>query len=182
MRYFMFALLALAAPVAVQAQSGPVALVTSYNQGINAIEKAGGSLAQRTARFEPLVAKSYDLNAIAQLVVGPAWTGASAADRKAATEALAHHSAVSLARSFKGPDATAFRTDPQAIERAGSQIVKVTAGSDVLYYRMRGGRIIDVISGGVSQLALQRADLAGTIQSGGILAMVKKLAQLDAKP
>jgi phospholipid transport system substrate-binding protein len=32
----------------------------------------------------------------------------------------------------------------------------------------------------VSNLALQRADLATTIQSGGLPAMVKKLGQLDA--
>ncbi len=40
-------------------------------------------------------------------------------------------------------------------------------------------RIVDVISGGVSQLALQRADLASTA-AAGVPAIVKKLGQLDA--
>ena len=63
-------------------------------------------------------------------------------------------------------------------------IVKTTIeskGRDVLYYRFRGGRIIDVISGGVSQLAVQRSDLAGTAAGGGVAAIVKRLDQVDAK-
>lgn len=167
-------------PVAAQAQTGPVAQIQSYNAGINAIEKAGGGISARADRFEPLVARSYDMTAIAQLVVGPAWAQASATDKAAAVKALTHHSAVSLAKSFKGPTATAFTTDPTPISRAGSQIVKVTVGSDTLFYRMKGAKIIDVISEGVSQLALQRADLATTVSSGGVAALVKKLAQLDA--
>ena len=60
----------------------------------------------------------------------------------------------------------------------------MTINADTLFYRMReaGGtwKIVDVISGGVSNLALQRADLASTVQSGGVSALVKKLAQLDS--
>jgi phospholipid transport system substrate-binding protein len=171
-------------PAAARAQAGdPVARITAYNGAINAIEKAGGSLAQRTARFEPLVRDTYDMTRIATLVAGPAWARASAAERDAATAALVHHSALSLARNFKGPGATGFRVDPKPIDRAGSKIVKVGAGGDTLYYRLNasggGWKIIDVISGGVSQLALQRADLAGTVASGGVAALTTRLGQLD---
>lgn len=180
MRLALVACLAAAIPAAAQAQGGAVAAITSYNQGINAIETAGGTLSARADRFEPLVAKNYDMPMIAQLVVGPAWTQASAAERVSAIRALTRHSAVSLARSFKGPGATAFTVDPTPIQRGGATVVKVKVGTDTLLYRMRGNRILDVISGGVSQLSLQRADLAGTLSAGGVPAMVKKLAQLDA--
>ncbi|USI71671.1 ABC transporter substrate-binding protein [Sphingomonas morindae] len=173
------ALALLAVPTLVAAQSGPVAAVTSYNAGINAIETGGGGLAQRADKFEALVRRTYDMPAIAALVVGPGWAQASAADKSRAIAALTRHSAVSLAKNFKGPTATAFTVSPQPIQRGGSAIVRVTVDKTVLFYRMRGDKIIDVIADGVSQLALQRADLAGTVASGGIAAMVKKLGQLD---
>ena len=164
----------------VQAQSaGPVARIAAYDKAINGIETGGGTLAARTARFVPVVSSFYDMPAITALVVGPAWAKASAADKASAIEALTHHSAVSLARNFKGPGATGFTVDPAVIERAGSRIVKVTVGGDTLYYRMRSDRIVDVISGGVSQLALQRADIASTVASGGVGAMANKLRALD---
>ena len=46
---------------------------------------------------------------------------------------------------------------------------------------MRGGKIFDVTSGGVSQLAVQRSDVASTASSGGVAAVVKRLHEVDAK-
>lgn len=168
-------------PAVATAQAGdPVARVKAYDARINAIETGGGTLAQRTEKFVPVVRDFYDMQAAAKLIAGPSWTKASAADRQAAITALTRHSAVQLAKNFKGPGATGFAVDPRPIARAGAQIVKVTAGSDVIYYRFGAAGIVDAISGGVSQLALQRADLASTLASGGVPAMTAKLRQLDA--
>jgi phospholipid transport system substrate-binding protein len=182
------AALALATPAAVQAQAGDpaVAKIQAYDDGVIAIMKAKlGSTAARADRFEPLVKSYYDMPGIAALVVGPAWSSASASDKASAIAALTHHSAVSLARNFKSYSGERFTVAPQAIAHGAEKVVKVTINSDTLFYRMRqaggGWKIVDVISGGVSNLALQRADLAATVQSGGIPAMVKKLAQLDAE-
>jgi phospholipid transport system substrate-binding protein len=94
---------------------------------------------------------------------------------------------VSLAKNFTSFGGEKFVTDPKVAARGAASIVKVTiqsAGrSDILQYRMRetGGdwRIVDVISEGVSNLALQRAELSGTIASDGIAGMAKKLAAKD---
>jgi phospholipid transport system substrate-binding protein len=183
---FLSALAILAAiPAMVQAQaSDPIARIGAYNDAIISVMKAKLGLAARAARFDPLVRANYDMPGIAALVVGPAWTTTSAEDKVATIAALTHHSAMSLARNFTSYDGTKFVVDPKAIDRASSKVVKVTIGSDVLYYRMRstagGYRIVDVISSGVSQVTLQRADLAGTVASGGAKALVRKLAQLDA--
>ena len=174
------ALAAAAAPAMAQA-SDPVARIIDYNRRLNAIEMSNASLAARTNRFVPVVQANYDMPAIAALVVGPRWSGTSAADKASAIAALTHHSAASLAKNFKGPVATAFKVDPRPIDKAGAKIVKVTAGSDTLFYRMgASGKIVDVISGGVSNLSLQRADLAATLASGGVPAMVRTLARLDS--
>ncbi|WBO23004.1 ABC transporter substrate-binding protein [Sphingomonas abietis] len=172
-------------PAVAQAQaSDPAARIGAYDDAVIAVMKAKLATAARADRFEPLVKSYYDMPTIAGLVAGPAWAKASAADKASAVAALTRHSAVSLARNFKSYDGTPFTVDPKVIERGPDRVVKVTIGGDTLFYRMRetGGsyRIVDVISGGVSNLALQRADLATTIQTGGLPAMVKKLAQLDA--
>ncbi len=184
-RSLAFALL-LATPVAVQAQaSDPAATrIGAYDDAVIAVMKAGLGTSGRAARFAPLVKNYYDTAGIAALVVGPAWSSASASDKVAAIEALTRHSAVSLARNFKSYSGERFTVSPQVIARGPEKVVKVTIGSDQLFYRMRqaGGswKIVDVISGGVSNVALQRADLTTTVQAGGVPAMVKKLAQLDA--
>jgi phospholipid transport system substrate-binding protein len=184
-KFLTAVLIGLAIPVAARAEAGdPAARIGAYDDAVIAIMKAKLGTAVRADRFEPVVKSYYDMPTIAGLVAGPAWASASAADKASAIQALTRHSAVSLARNFKSYDGTSFRIDPKVIERGPDRVVKVTIGTDTLFYRMRqsGGtyKIVDVISGGVSNLALQRADLAGTIQSGGLPAMVKKLAQLDA--
>jgi phospholipid transport system substrate-binding protein len=179
------ALTTLVVPVVAHAEaSDPATRIGAYDEAVIGVAKAKLGAAARADRFEPIVKAYYDMPIIAGLVAGPAWASASAADKAAAITALTRHSAVSLARNFKDYDGTPFTVDPKAIERGPERVVKVTIGKDVLYYRMRqsGGtyKIVDVISSGVSNLALQRADLATTIQSGGLPALVKKLAQLDA--
>lgn len=180
-----FALMALAMPAVAHAEAAdPAGRISAYDDAVIGVMKAKLGTAARADRFEPIVKAYYDMPTIAGLVAGPAWAGASAADRATAIAALTRHSAVSLARNFKDYDGTPFRVDPKVIERGPDRVVKVTIGKDVLYYRMRQSagtwKIVDVISGGVSNLALQRADLATTIQSGGLPGMAKKLAQLDA--
>ena len=171
-------------PAAAIAQAdGAVARVAAYDDAVTGVAGAHLGLAARADRFEPIVRQYYDMPLIASLVVGPAWANASAADKAAAITALVRHSAVSLGRNFTSADGLKFVVDPKPIPRGGSQIVKVTAGGDTLFYRMRqsGGewRIVDVIASGVSQLSLQRADLAGTA-AAGVPALVRKLGQLDA--
>jgi phospholipid transport system substrate-binding protein len=172
-------------PAAATAQAdSSVARISAYDDAVTGVAGAHLGLPARADRFEPIVRQYYDMPLIASLVVGSGWASASAADKAAATTALVRHSAVSLARNFDSAEGLKFVVDPKPIARGGSEIVKVTIGSDTLFYRMHqsGGqwRIIDVISQGVSQLTLQRADLASTIAGGGVPALVKKLGQIDA--
>ena len=177
----------LAAPASA-ATTGAAGRIEAYDAAIVAVMKAGLPMKPRADRFAEIVATYYDMPGIAALVIGPGWATTPAADRATLTAALARHSAISLARNFKRFGGETFVVDPAVQQRGDSAIVKVTivsSGKDVLYFRLRqaGGNwaIVDVISGGVSQLAVQRADLAGTAASGGAAAVAKRLAQLDAK-
>jgi phospholipid transport system substrate-binding protein len=182
----LFAGIALAAP----AFADPAAdRLQAYDDQVIAIMKAKLPLAARVTRFEGLVSSYYDMPTIASLVVGPAWANTSAADKSAAIAALTRHSAISLARNFASYGGERFTIDSNVTTRGASRVVKLTiasgSSSNVLLYQMResGGawRILDVVAEGVSQLAVQRADLASTVSSGGAAALAKRLAQVDAK-
>jgi phospholipid transport system substrate-binding protein len=186
---FLSAALIAAAP-ALAATGDPADRLSRYDDGVIAIMKAKLPLGQRIARFEPLVNSYYDMPASAALVVGPSWSNASAADRQAAITALAHHSAVTLARNFDSYDGQRFTVDPAVQSRGTSQVVKLTiqgrSSSNTLLYQMRRGsdgqwRIVDVVADGVSQLSVQRSDMASTVASGGAAGLAKRLGQLDAK-
>jgi phospholipid transport system substrate-binding protein len=180
----------LSLPVAAQAEAGdPVARMRGYHDGVIAAMKTGGGLAARVSAFEPLVRDYYDMPTIAALVVGAGWRDMPANARASVVKALTRHSAVSLARNFGTFGGERFTVSPTAVERGASTLVTVTVSSagsqDTLIYRLRRGadgawRIIDVVSGGVSQLALQRADLASTLAKGGASGLVHRLAEIDA--
>lgn len=169
-------------------QADPVARITAYDNGIVDILKQGLGLQARRDRFETLVREYYDMPVIAALVVGPKWANSSAPDREAAIKALTRHSALSLARNFVKFGGERFTVDPAAIDRGASRIVRVRitspGGSDSLLYVLRQGsggwKIIDVIAQGVSQLAVQRADVAASVAAEGAGGLAKRLTRLDA--
>ena len=175
---------AMAAP-ALAGEGGAASHVAAYDDKVIAIMKEKLPTPQRIARFEMLVRQSYDMPAIAALVIGPSWSATPAADKAAVIAALTRHSAISLAKNFKSYSGEKFVLDPNVQTRGSDSIVKVTIGSDILYFRVHktstGWAIFDVISGGVSQLAVQRSDLASTAAAGGAAAVARKLQQIDGK-
>jgi phospholipid transport system substrate-binding protein len=183
-----FALMLAAVPAAAFADADAVVRMRAYDDAVVGVMKAGGNLARRADAFEPIVRDFYDMTAVSALVVGPGWATLSASDRTAVTKALTRHSAVSLARNFTKYSGERFTVAPDVVGRGELQLVSVTIATggsgDTIVYRMRnaGGqwRIIDAVAHGVSQLALQRADLSSTIAAGGATGLVTKLAQLDA--
>lgn len=168
------------------ASAGPAgARMEAYDAAVIGVMKQGLPIKGRADRFATIVQSYYDVPAIAQMVAGSAWNSASSADKAALTEALARHSATSLAQNFRKYGGERFTVDPAERPRAGGVVVKVMIDKDVLYFQLRqsGGswKIVDVISGGVSQLAVQRSELAATIASGGLGAAAKRLGESDAK-
>ncbi len=184
-----FATIMLVAAVPSAAATEPAARMAAYNDGVVAIMKAKLGDKARVDRFEVLVRDSYDMAGIAALVVGTKWPAATPTEKQTAIAALTRHSAVSLAHNFVRYGGERFVVDPAVVARGTSSVVKVTifstGRSDVLQYRMRQAdgewRVLDVVAQGVSQLAVQRADLAATLASAGIAGLARKLGEIDAK-
>jgi phospholipid transport system substrate-binding protein len=175
------------------AQAAPadiLARIAAYDDAVISIMKAKGGLSVRADRFEPVVREYYDIPATAAIVIGPKWATTSPEDRAATIKVLTRHSALTLARGFGTFDGQVFAVDPQIITRGTRQVAKVMITSpgkkDVVFYQLHesaaGWKIVDVISDGVSQLALQRAEVASTISSGGTAALVARFNKLDAAP
>ena len=58
------------------------------------------------------------------------------------------------------------------------------AGTPIIYrMRQQDGRwqVLDVVSKGVSQVAVQRSDFAGAVSQGGLPGLTARLAELNAK-
>jgi phospholipid transport system substrate-binding protein len=155
---------------------------------IEAVKGAKGAEA-RAARMRPLVEKNFELPVLAQFAVGPAWSGMSAADRAAIVSGLARYTAARYAKEFDRYNGQRCNVDPAVVARGPDRLVKTTVTepgeTTSVNYRLReyGGawKIIDVYFSGVSQLALERADFAGVLKSGGASGLTARLNQLSAQ-
>ena len=183
-------MLAASAPMIAQAQPGDpaVARVQAYGGALGTVVREAGKLGgkARVERFVPVVVEYYDLGGALALIAGPAWSAASAADRATAIAAFARNSAIQHAANFTAPEFH-LMVEPVAKARGADTLVRAHIGAETLVYRLRLGggrwRIIDVIArGGVSQLAVQKADFAATVAKGGVPALIAKLNEINARP
>lgn len=139
----------------------------------------------RAHRMQPAIEQNFDLEAMARLTIGEAWTPMTLADRTLVVAALGRYTAARYAQEFDGERCL---VDPAVVNRGPDKLVKsqVVGGGDSVSvnYRLResGGawKVIDVFYNGVSQLAVQRADFAQVVLTGGAGGLVAKLNALTA--
>ncbi|HEY4263775.1 MAG TPA: ABC transporter substrate-binding protein [Micropepsaceae bacterium] len=145
----------------------------------------------RYRQMSPAVREAFDLPAMAQLSVGPAWQMLSEADRKRITDAFERMTIANYAANFAGFSGQKFTVDPMVKMRNDEKIVesKLMSGSSTVpfNYRMHLApdgkwKIVDIyLNGYVSQLAVRRSDFAATIASSGAAGLVKKIDDLVEK-
>jgi phospholipid transport system substrate-binding protein len=158
---------------------------------IEAVKQAkGADLQARARRIQPVIEAGFEIPVMAQFAVGPSWeTKVPPADRAALVAALTRHTAARYAQEFDSYSGQRCVIDPTVQTRGPDKLVKsqIIEAHDTssVNYRLReyGGtwKVIDVYYEGVSQLATERADFAGVLQTGGASALVAKLNELTAK-
>ncbi|MDT7933313.1 MAG: ABC transporter substrate-binding protein [Sphingomonadaceae bacterium] len=180
---------ALAAPVTARAQvTDPAAQrVESYFAALMPVMKGGAKLGikGRADRYEPVVEQYYDAQGALRLIAGASYAQATAADRQAALTALNRLNAVRHAANFDSYSGEKFTVEPAVQTRGTDKLVRARiTGSNgqgaALVYRLRPGsdgqwRILDVVSEGVSQLNVQRAEFAAGLKNGGLSGLTKQL-------
>ncbi len=138
----------------------------------------------RFERLAPAMAQGFDLAAMARIAVGPAWTGFSAADQQALSDAFARWSVATYASRFDGFSGESFATTgtqalPNNDQLVRTQLVR-TGGQEpiALAYLLRGAppRIVDIyLTGTISELASRRAEFTTLIRDGGAARVTQEL-------
>ena len=166
---------------------GAVARVQLLDESLTSAARKGDL---RGAKMRQTLEQSFTLAILAQVAVGAPWATLSAADRASIVDALSRYTEARFAHEFKDYGGQPIVIDPNVQVRGPDKLVRAEIrepGEPVqkIGYRLREyagqWRIIDVIYNGISQLATQRADFSGALQSGGAAGLVKSLDAATAK-
>ena len=141
----------------------------------------------RFDRLAPVMGQVFDLAAMTRIAVGPSWTGFTAGDQAALTEAFSRWSIATYAARFDGFSGESFATQGVQATANGDQLVRTVlnrpAGQEpvVLSYLLRQGRVVDVyLTGTISELASRRSEFAGLIREGGAPRLLNELQRRHA--
>jgi phospholipid transport system substrate-binding protein len=165
-------------PGAIQVQTLTDALLKSMRAGSTI------SMTQRYKDLEPVIEQVFAMPLVTRLAVGPEWANFSPDQQKALIAAYTRFTVANYAHNFHAFDGQKFEIDDNVLSRGEDKVVRtrVIPAHDVpvsLLYRMREvdgtWKVIDVISDGVSQLALRRSDFAVAIAAGGAPALIAHL-------
>ena len=165
-------------PAVNQVQALTAALLKSMRAG------ATISMAERYKQLEPVVEQVFAMPLVTRLAVGPQWASFPPDQQQALIAAYTRFTVANYAHNFHDFDGQKFEIDDNVLSRGDDKVVRtrVIPAHDVpvsLLYRMHQvdgtWKVIDVISDGVSQLALRRSDFAVAIAAGGAPALIAHL-------
>ena len=141
----------------------------------------------RIARLGPVVARSFDFQAIARVAAGRFYASMGAAERARFERLLEDLSVTTYADQFSGaaaPERFVFVSEQQA--RGGRILVRThlerpdDAPVALDYLLQNSGqalRIVNVIADGVSDLSLKRAQYASVLQTEGVSVLLERIEQ-----
>ncbi len=183
---------AIALPVrlAAETEASPRAQIERLDQAL--LESMRGAATQdlrsRDQLLAPVVAATYDLSFMARLSLGRHWSGLNTEQQARWARAFARLLSATYTSNFSSYDGDSFVVDAEQPAAQGTVTVTtrlVSPGEeDVrLDYRMRktaeGWRVVDAYAdGGISELALRRAEYTATFEREGFAALI---AQVERK-
>lgn len=185
-------LLAVLLPAAARAQAAPAAVIEGFNAALLDIMKNAQRLGVRgrEARLRPVMAQAFNLEAMARISIGPAWTQIPPADQQALIRAFSDWSIATFAHRFDGYAGESFQMQGENTLQSGDRLVRTRLVRPpeepvALNYLMRdfGGawRVVDVyLSGTVSELASRRAEFTTLLREGGAPRLEAELRQRTA--
>jgi phospholipid transport system substrate-binding protein len=157
-------------PAAIQVQTLTAALLKSMRAG------PAVSMTERYRDLEPVIEQVFALPLMVHLAVGSQWSNFSPEQQQTLIAAFRRYTTANWAYNFREFDGQKFEIDDTVLSRGEEKIVRTQLISPhdtptTLLYRMREvngtWKIVDVISGGVSELTLRRSDFAAALASGG---------------
>jgi phospholipid transport system substrate-binding protein len=165
-------------PAAIQIQTLTTALLKSMKAG------ATESVTERYRNLLPVIEQVFAMPLVTRLSVGPEWANFPPDQQKALIAAYTRFTVANYVHNFHDFDGQKFEIDDNVLSRGADKVVRtqVIPTHDVpatLLYRMHEvdgtWKVVDVISDGVSQLALRRSDFAVALAAGGAPALITHL-------
>jgi ceramide glucosyltransferase len=169
-------------PAAMQVQTLNASLLKSMRAG------AAESTNERYRSLEPVIEQVFALPLVTRLSVGPQWTSFSPDQQTELINAFTRYTVANYAHNFRDFDGQKFDIEDNVSSRGTDKIVhtRIVPAHDTpvtLLYRMQEvdgtWKIVDVISDGVSQLALRRTDFAAAIAAGGAPTLIAHLHKVS---
>jgi phospholipid transport system substrate-binding protein len=145
----------------------------------------------RFQKLSPVLAKTYDLNAMSRIAVGPSWSTLTPEQQAGITSAFTRMTVATYASRFDGFSGEQFQIletvdRPNGDKIVKTQIIKSDGGAVPLNYLMRKSgsdwKIVDIyLDGTISELANRRAEFGVILKSGGPDALVSSLTKQGDK-
>jgi phospholipid transport system substrate-binding protein len=175
------------------ADSGALAPIRRLCDALLDIMHAGSAtpFAQRFAMLAPTVDLAFDLPAILQVSVGPAWSSLPPDEQSTLLVAFRRYTVANYVNSFDNFNGQHFdiqpntKTLPNGEQLAQTRIVSSSGESHDLDYVMRqssgGWKAVDVLAdGSISRVAVQRSDFRRLVGRGGAQALIESLNKKTA--
>jgi phospholipid transport system substrate-binding protein len=168
--------------------AGPTAPIQQLNAALLSAMQAGqhSAFAQRYAELEPVIDRTFDLNAVLAASVGLRWPGLPDDQKTQLLAAFRRYTVSSYAANFDNYTGQRFDISP-GVRNVGNgsvivetQLVPAHGSATKLDYVMRNGasgwRAVDVLAdGSISRVAVQRSDFRYLLMNGGVPALVAGL-------
>ncbi len=179
---------------ALGASSDPAAssITTLYGSLLDTMKQAKQlGVKGRFQKLSPVLAKTYDLNAMSRIAVGPSWSTLTPEQQAGITSAFTRMTVATYASRFDGFSGEQFQIletvdRPNGDKIVKTQIIKSDGGAVPLNYLMRKSgsdwKIVDIyLDGTISELANRRAEFGVILKSGGPDALVSSLTKQGDK-
>jgi phospholipid transport system substrate-binding protein len=141
------------------------------NDAISALEQTQNDAVSRRAEFESILNRNFDMDRIAQFSLGRYWRAASDSEKR--EYVLLFNQMVIDVYNRRFTDYSGQELSVTGAREAGRGDIIVTSqivgsGQPIsVDWRLRNGKVIDVIVEGVSMSVTQRNDFASIIQRNG---------------
>jgi phospholipid transport system substrate-binding protein len=179
------------APAAVA--SDVTAPVERLQAGLTQVMRAGraASFRQRYDKLAPVIAGTFDLQAILRQVIGVRWTSLSPDQQAALEDAFQRYTIASYVAAFDDFSGQRFEILPGVSAVGNDRIVQtritgLSGQPHTLAYVLRqtggGWRIVDVLAeGSISRVAAQRSEVRSVLSDGGGTALLVSLRRKTAE-
>jgi phospholipid transport system substrate-binding protein len=168
-----------------QAATDPTATIRDFYATLTQTMKNGPQLGEK-GRYDalaPAIRQSFDLNAMAQLAVGPSWAKLSPAERQQVTEAFARYTIATYANQFKDGGAKFEITDQRTMPYGtlvNTAIVQPDGDKVAINYVMHQNgaqwQVADIyLQGTISQIATLRSQFSSVLLRDGAPGLIEAL-------